>query len=70
MVPLNAISDVQSYILIMMSIFITTFLCQFPGFIIYFAYGIWFSHVNETLPDFTIVYEKEEKQVETRPLLK
>lgn len=54
----------------MKSIFIGFLLCQFPGFIIYFAYGVWFSLVNETLPNFTIVYEREDEQVETRPLLK
>lgn len=60
----------QEIILIMKSIFIRFFLCQFPGFIIYFAYGVWFSLVNETLPNFTIVNEREDEQNETRPLLK
>lgn len=54
----------------MKSIFIGFLLCQFPGFIIYFAYGVWFSLVNETLPNFTIVNEREDEQNETRPLLK
>lgn len=54
----------------MKSIFIRFLLCQFPGFIIYFAYGVWFSLVDKTLPNFTIVYEREDEQVETRPLLK
>lgn len=45
-------------------------LCQFSGFIIYFAYGVWFSEVEKTLPTFTIVYEKEEETVESTPLLK
>lgn len=45
-------------------------LCQFSGFIIYFAYGVWFSEVEKTLPTFTLVYEKEEETVESTPLLK
>lgn len=54
----------------MKSIFNRFLLCQFPGFIIYFAYGVWFSLVNETLPNFTVVNEREDEKNETRPLLK